>query len=80
MVVTYSVEGDDFIPNPVTPISERRIGSTGLTPFFDVSPDGSRLAVLIPPEDAQFEKTRSHMTLVLNFSDEVRRRVAMKTP
>jgi serine/threonine-protein kinase len=80
MVATYTVEGDQFIPNPAIAFSDRRVGNTGLTPGFDVSPDGSRLAVLIQPEDAQFEKTRSHMTLVLNFFDEVRRRVATRTP
>jgi len=43
---------------------------------YDVAPDGNRCVVLMPVESAEPHETQSHVTLVVNFFDEVRRRVA----
>jgi hypothetical protein len=50
----------------------------GLTSNFDLAPDVKRFAVLIPAETAETraKATETHVTLVVNFFDEVRRRVA----
>jgi hypothetical protein len=40
-----------------------------------VSPDGQRLVVLPRPEAAQDSAATVHVTFLLNFFDEVRRRI-----
>jgi hypothetical protein len=42
---------------------------------FDLAPDGERFIVLIPAESPEPRETQSHVTLVVNFFDEIRRRV-----
>jgi serine/threonine-protein kinase len=56
--------------------SEKQLANTGLTSSFDLAPDGERFAVVLPAENAEPPDTRSHFTLLINFFDEVRRRVA----
>jgi hypothetical protein len=43
---------------------------------MDLASDGSRFIVLMPVESAEPRETESHVTLVVNFFDEVRRRMA----
>jgi hypothetical protein len=40
---------------------------------YDLAPDGKRLAAMIP-DDANGEKPPTHLTFLLNFFDELRRR------
>jgi hypothetical protein len=40
----------------------------------DVSSDG-RIVGLFPLEEPQSERTQNHVTFLLNFADEIRRRV-----
>jgi hypothetical protein len=56
--------------------AERQIFNTGLTPNFDLAPDGKRFAVMMSAESPEPRQTQGHVTLVLNFFDEVRRRTA----
>jgi hypothetical protein len=42
---------------------------------FDVAPDG-RIVALLPPPDVAAKQARNHVTFVINFFDEVQRRVA----
>ena len=42
----------------------------------DLAPDGKRLAALVA-EDAKDEKPLTHLTFLLNFSDELRRKAPM---
>jgi WD40 repeat protein len=53
---------------------------TGLlcTPNFDLASDGKRFVVLMPAEGPEPRETQSHVTLAVNFFDEVRRRVAVQ--
>jgi Tol biopolymer transport system component/tRNA A-37 threonylcarbamoyl transferase component Bud32 len=74
MVATYTVKGDSFAADTPRVWSERQLVNTGLTLNFDLAPDGKRFAVLMPAENPEPRETRSHLTLVLNFFDEVRRR------
>jgi serine/threonine-protein kinase len=82
MTVTFFVENGRFIPGkpePWTPLERdpRRLADTGVLPNFDLAPDGSRVLALLPsPEDQQ---TENHVTFLLNFFDEVQRRVASVT-
>ncbi len=75
MVVTYTAKGDSFVADTPRVWSERQLANTGLTLNFDLAPDGKRFAVLMPADAPEPRETRSHITLVLNFFDEVRRRV-----
>jgi serine/threonine-protein kinase len=75
MVVTYSAKEGNFDASKPQPFTDRKVGNTGITPDFDLAPDSIRFAVLVPPDAAELEAARSHITLVLNFFDEVRRRL-----
>jgi len=44
---------------------------------YDLAPDGKRFAVQMPVESPEAQEARSHVTLVLNFFDEVRRSAAV---
>jgi serine/threonine-protein kinase len=65
MVAPYSIAGDSFSPGRPRPWSEARVDS------FDVMPDGKHV-VLIPPVE---QKEATHATFLLNFMDDLRRRV-----
>ena len=41
--------------------------------FYDLAPDGKRFAVLMPVKNSDAREARNHVTLVLNFFDEVQR-------
>jgi hypothetical protein len=48
-------------------------GQSDLTPNFDLAPDGKRFVVLMAPEGAEVSRLQGHVTLVMNFFDELRR-------
>jgi hypothetical protein len=48
----------------------------GSTFNYDVAPDGKRLAALLAGGGAANEKPATQLTVLLNFSDEIRRRMA----
>jgi Tol biopolymer transport system component len=75
MVATYTVDGDTFIADKPRVWSDRRLANTGLTPLFDLAPDGKRFLVLMRPEAPDPNAAPSHVTLMINFFDELRRRV-----
>jgi serine/threonine-protein kinase len=74
MVVDYTVSGDSFVPGKPRLWSDKQIfypGSVNLA----LAPDGKRFAVPALPEAAGPEKGSVHVTFLLNFLDELRRRV-----
>jgi len=73
MVATYTVNGDTFVADKPRVWSEQRLANTGLTPNFDLAPDGKRFVVLMAPEGAEASRLQGHVTLVMNFFDELRR-------
>ena len=77
MVATYSVTGATFVADKPRRWSERRLANTGLTPLFDLAPDGKRFAVLMADEGPEPQALKSHVTLVSNFLEELRRRVPL---
>jgi serine/threonine-protein kinase len=74
MEVDYSAHGDSFIPGKPRLWSERQIYNPGLL-GLDLAPDGKRFAVLVPAEYAGPAKGSVHVTFLLNFFDELRRRI-----
>jgi len=71
MVTDYGVQGPTFSAGSSRPWVEKRIRRTGNWRNYDVFPDGTRvLGSLLANEENSL-----HMTFLLNFFDEVRRRV-----
>ena len=76
MVATYTVKGGSFEVRALRQWSQRRLADTGVLSNFDLSPDGRRILALMPAVRAEDQQTENHVTFMLNFFDEVRRRVA----
>jgi Tol biopolymer transport system component len=74
MAVDYTVNLDSFVPGRPRLWSERRLFFNGLT-NLDLAPDGKRFAVFSMPETAGAEKGSVHVTFLLNFLDEMHRRI-----
>jgi len=77
MVVPYTVDGRNFLPGKPRPWSAGQIALTGNLPPYDLAPDGKRFA-LFPVAGAASEgegKPNLHMTFLLNFFDELKRRM-----
>lgn len=74
MVVNYSIQGAEFSADKPRLWSDRRLFNLGIAPTFDIAPDGKRFAVLMQPGDDRPRPAQNHVTLMLNFLDEVRRR------
>ena len=73
MVVDCSATGDAFTHGKARLWSETPISSAGGPPNFDVAPDGQRI-LAFPPE-FELAKGNLHLTFLLNFFDEVKRRL-----
>jgi serine/threonine protein kinase/Tol biopolymer transport system component len=76
MVANYAVKGDSFVAEKPRVWSRQPLANLGLTPNFDLAPDGKRFAVVMAAESPKPREAQSHITLVLNFFNEVSRRAA----
>jgi hypothetical protein len=77
MVVDYEVKNGTFIagkPKEWTP--GLRLADTGVISNFDVDVSGDRILGLVPASRAEAERIRTQATVILRFSDEVRRRLS----
>jgi hypothetical protein len=63
-----------FTPGKPRRWSSKAISFTGFV-NLDLHPDGKRFAVLASPETTGEDKGSLHVTFLLNFFDELRRRV-----
>jgi serine/threonine-protein kinase len=77
MVVDYSVEGGSFVPGKPRLWSDKQLFYAGNS-NLDLAPDGKRFAVLALPETPPDEKGTVHVTMLLNFFDELKRRIPSK--
>ena len=72
MAAGYTAKGDSFVPGKPRVWTEARIGlGTGYN--YDTAPDSKRLAAIVN-DDANSDKLPTHLTFLLNFFDELRRR------
>ena len=71
MVSKYAVTEDSFVADTPRVWSERQLMETGGFRNLDLAPDGGRFAVLTAAEGQQALR---HVTFLLNFFDELRRR------
>ena len=55
----------------------KNIGGVGgdLVKNIDLAPDGKRIVALMPVETAEAQKSQNQVTFLMNFSDELRRKV-----
>src|SRR5262245_57614429 len=70
MASRYTVQGDAFVAEKAR-VWIAKLGGT----LFDVAPDGRRVAVLSPVTSADTLNQEDEVVLLLNFFDELRRRV-----
>jgi serine/threonine-protein kinase len=77
MLVSYIAKGDTFSANPPRLWSTRRVFVlySPLTANIDLAPDGKRFAVILPPGQDAEPQPQTHVVFLLNFFDELRRRV-----
>ena len=74
MAVSYSLQGDSFSSGAPRVWSPNKVRRNGVQGSFDVSPDGKRVA-MFPSAEVEQAGSTLHATFLLNFFDEVRRRI-----
>jgi Tol biopolymer transport system component len=74
MVADYTVQGDSFISGKPRLWSTAQILAPSGLPNMDVSADGKRV-VMFPRPEVKEEMGSVHVTFLLNFFDELRRKV-----
>ena len=77
MAVSYIAKGDSFAVGKPRVWTEVRVRFNAVGPTYDLAPDGKHLAAFVA-EDANGEKSPTHLTFLLNFFDELRRKVQPK--
>jgi serine/threonine-protein kinase len=75
MATAYTAKGDSFLWEKVHLWSNQQILISGSLPNFDLSSDGKRLVVFPLPRTSNDTKASVHVTFLLNFFDELRRRM-----
>ena len=78
MAVPYKPDADSFVAGTPRPWSSDSLANTGVLPNFDVAPDGERILALMPAAQSEKQQSPNHVTIMLNFVDEVRRRVPVR--
>ena len=77
MVVNYTANGGSFIAEKPHTWTEDILTSTNAGFHYDLAPDGKRAAIMLLNEDEDASKSVTHLTFLLNFSDELQRRVPL---
>ena len=75
MVAAYTVEGDRFIVQKARPWTPLTLADTGVLANLDVDSTGTRILALLPASSDD-QQSADHVTMMLNFTDELRRRRA----
>jgi Tol biopolymer transport system component len=70
---SHSGGGDSFAPGKLRVWTQTRLRNPGAISNYDLAPDGKHLAAILA-DDANGEKPPTHLTFLLNFFDELRRR------
>jgi serine/threonine-protein kinase len=80
MVVEYTVRGDSFVAGRPRVWSEQHMLDliSPPVPSYDLAPDGKRFAVILYADGTAEEKPITHVTFLLNFFDELRRRAPVE--
>src|SRR5262249_11782683 len=75
MVTSYKESGDSFVAAKPEVWSDKRVLASAIVPAYDVAPDGKSVAVLLYADGTAEQKPVTNVTFLLNFFDELRRRV-----
>ena len=78
MAASFSIQGDAFVVGGLQPWAPQVLADAGVLMNCDVSLDGERIAALTTATRPENQQTANHVTFMLDFDDEVRRRVAEK--
>jgi serine/threonine-protein kinase len=73
MTVNYTVKGDSFAAEQPRAWPGIHLWDAFVFPNYDLAPDGKHLAALVAG-DPSIQKPPTHLTFLLNFYDELRRR------
>jgi len=74
MVVDYKANGDSFVPGKPRLWYDKPLFFPG-NYNLDLAPDGKRFAIFTLPESAPGAQGPVHVTMLLNFFDELKRRI-----
>ena len=79
MVAAYKVKGDSFVADQPRVWSEKRIADMGsaIIGNYDLAPDGKRVVALMPAETAKAQQAQNKVVFLMNFFDELRRKVPL---
>jgi serine/threonine-protein kinase len=75
-VAGYAVIGESFAASKPRLWSDQELSPPTGDSNFDLAPDGTRIEALVPRPAAEENKTSVHVTFLLNFFDELRRRTS----
>jgi serine/threonine-protein kinase len=77
MVASYTASGDALVFGKPKVWSQHPVLDSGSPPVgtYDMAPDGKRFAVVLNADGTAEPKPITHLTFLLNFFDELRRRV-----
>jgi len=77
MAVKYTAKGNVFAPEkPRVWAGKLATGDDGVV-WFDLAPDGKRVAVVVPMATPEAPKPEHEVTFLFNFFDELRRRAPL---
>ena len=77
MVASYAIKAGQFAVEHVRPWSGTQLFDTGVLANFDVGRDG-RIAALLPADSPEDRQSKNHVTVTLNFFEEVQRRLSQR--
>ncbi|HLK46827.1 MAG TPA: winged helix-turn-helix domain-containing protein [Bryobacteraceae bacterium] len=75
MVAQYTAKGSSFSPQRPRLWAETRLADVSLSFNYDLHPDGRRIVAVVPAESEVGAETKTHVTILFNFLDELRRRI-----
>jgi serine/threonine-protein kinase len=78
MTAAYTTSGSTFTASTPRMWSTVPLAASYNFPNYDVAPDGKRIVAILAPDDPGSQKTLTHLTFLLNFSDELQRKAPGK--
>ncbi len=78
MEASYTAKGDTFTSGVPRVWLAARLLDRDITPNYDLAPDGKRIVALLAGEEREAQKPLTHLTFLLNFFDELRRKAPGK--
>jgi len=73
MVVPYRIDDGKLVAETARPWSPRQLADLGVLANYDLAPDGESVVALL--DGGEQISARDHVTVVVNFLEELRRRI-----